>query len=123
MLMKTMINKIWGAIAVLAVLSSSTLYAQPKFSQEILIDGDGFVSIFDGKTLDDWKGDPNYWHVENACLVGTVTPETILENNTFIVWQGGQPEDFELKLEYRISDSGNSGINYRSTYLEGRPYA
>ncbi len=83
----------------------------------------GFVEIFDGKLLENWKGDSIYWNVENGCLVGTVTPETILENNTFIVWQGGQPDDFELKLEYRISDSGNSGINYRSTYLEGRPYA
>ena len=84
---------------------------------------DGFVTIFDGKTLEGWKGDSSYWHVENGCLVGTVTPETILKSNTFIVWQGGQPENFELTLEYRISESGNSGVNYRSTYLEGRPYA
>lgn len=83
----------------------------------------GFVEIFDGKTLNFWKGDSTYWHVENGCIVGTVTPETILKSNTFIVWQGGQPQDFELKLEYRISESGNSGINYRSNYLEGKPYA
>ncbi len=84
---------------------------------------DGFVQIFDGKTLEGWNGDPTYWTVENGSLVGTVTPETILKNNTFIVWQGGQPQDFELKLDYRISESGNSGINYRSTYLENRPHA
>ncbi len=82
-----------------------------------------FKPIFDGKTLEGWKGDSTYWTVENGCLVGIVTPETILKSNTFIVWQGGQPQDFELKLEYRISESGNSGINYRSTYLEGKPYA
>ncbi len=82
-----------------------------------------FVEIFDGETLDGWKGDANYWHVENGCLVGAVTPETILKSNTFIVWQGGQPQDFELKLEYRISESGNSGINYRSNYLEDNSYA
>jgi len=83
----------------------------------------GFVEIFDGKTLANWKGDSSYWHVEDGCLVGIVTPETILKNNTFIVWQGGQPADFELILEYRISESGNSGVNYRSAYFEDRPYA
>lgn len=113
-----MINKIMCVIAIIVVLPPLTLFAQTNSADE-----EGFVSIFDGKTLDNWKGDANYWQVENACLVGTVTPETILENNTFIVWQGGQPEDFELKLEYRISESGNSGINYRSTYLKGKPYA
>lgn len=84
---------------------------------------DGFVEIFDGETLEGWSGDSIYWQVKNGCIVGTVKPETILKNNTFIVWQGGQPQDFELKLDYRISESGNSGINYRSTYLENRPYA
>ncbi|MEO5961522.1 MAG: DUF1080 domain-containing protein, partial [Opitutaceae bacterium] len=32
-------------------------------------------------------------------------------------WRGGSPADFELKLEYRISDQGNSGVNYRSIEL------
>lgn len=84
---------------------------------------DGFVKIFDGKTLTDWKGDSNYWRVENGNLVGEVTPETLLKSNTFIVWQGGQPADFELKLEFKIAESGNSGINYRSTKIDTIPNA
>src|SRR6185295_11713143 len=36
------------------------------------------------------------------------------KSNTFIIWRGGEPEDFELKVEYRITAGGNSGINYRS---------
>jgi hypothetical protein len=82
-----------------------------------------FISIFDGKTLNSWKGDPKYWSVENGNLVGTVTPETILKRNTFIIWQGAQPEDFELKLEYRISEEGNSGVNYRSSLIDTIPFA
>lgn len=76
--------------------------------------GDGFVSIFDG-TLKNWDGDPVYWRVENQVLVGEVRPDTLLKRNTFIVWRGGEVADFELKLEYRVSAQGNSGINYRST--------
>jgi hypothetical protein len=77
----------------------------------------GFLSIFDGKTLTDWDGDPKYWRVENGTLVGEITPETIVKRNTFIIWRGGAPRDFELKMQYRISALGNSGINYRSIEL------
>ena len=85
--------------------------------------GNGFVQIFDGVSLANWEGDPTYWKVENGCLVGEVTPSTLLKNNTFIIWQGGQPADFELKLEFRITESGNSGINYLSDRLDAIPFA
>jgi hypothetical protein len=84
---------------------------------------DGFVQIFDGKTLKGWEGDPNYWRVENGMLVGEITPDKLLKANTFIIYQGAQPSDFELKLECRITTEGNSGINYRSEKLEDVPYA
>lgn len=84
---------------------------------------EGFISIFDGESLSGWEGDSTYWSIENGNLVGTVTPETLLERNTFIIWQGGTPENFELKLEYRITKEGNSGINYRSEEIENTPFA
>ena len=84
---------------------------------------EGFAPIFDGKSLDGWDGDPTYWHAENGLLIGQVTPEKPLESNTFIIWQGGQPADFELKLEFRITKDGNSGINYRSERLDTIPFA
>lgn len=90
---------------------------------ETTLEEDDFIEIFDGRTLTNWEGDPNYWRVENGHLVGEVTPETLLKSNTFIIWQGGQPEDFELKLEFKITKSGNSGINYRSTLIDTIPYA
>jgi Domain of Unknown Function (DUF1080) len=83
----------------------------------------GFVSIFDGKTLNGWEGDPTYWRVENGALVGEITPTTLLKTNSFIIWQGGQPADFELKGEFNITEKGNSGINYRSEKLTDIPHA
>lgn len=83
----------------------------------------GFISIFDGKSLNGWKGDSTYWSVRNGILTGEVTPETILSRNSFIFWQKDKPENFELKLEYRISESGNSGINYRSEEMPEFPFA
>ena len=86
-------------------------------------DDDGFVRIFDGSTLNNWAGDTTYWRVEDSCLVGVVTPETLLKRNTFIIWQGNMPENFEIRVEYKISAKGNSGINYRSEKIAGVPNA
>ncbi|WP_158839597.1 3-keto-disaccharide hydrolase [Polaribacter sp. L3A8] len=83
----------------------------------------GFISIFNGKNLDGWKGDANYWSIKDGILVGEVTPETILKRNTFIIYEKEQPSNFELKLEYRISKSGNSGVNYRSEIIKDFPFA
>lgn len=73
--------------------------------------------MFDGKTLEGWEGDPKYWRVEGGRMVGEITPETVIKSNTFIIWRGGSPKDFELKVDYRITASGNSGINYRSVVV------
>jgi len=75
---------------------------------------DGFTQLFDGKTLNGWDGDPVYRSVKGGAIVGEVTPETLLEKNSFLIWQGGTVGDFELVVEYRVSEKGNSGINYRS---------
>lgn len=84
---------------------------------------DGFELIFDGATLNDWQGDPTYWRVEDGTLIGEVTPTTPLTHNTFIVWEGGEPGDFELKLEFKIDEAGNSGVNYRSEAIDTIPFA
>jgi hypothetical protein len=82
----------------------------------------GFVSIFDG-TMKNWDGDPAYWKADGNTLVGTTSAENPLKENTFVIWRGGEPGDFELKLEYRMSAT-NSGIQFRSTHVppggEGR---
>ena len=81
---------------------------------------EGFESIFDGKTLDGWDGDPQMWSVKDGAITGTTTPEIQIKNgNTFLIWKKGELSDFELKLEYKIvgSPSGNSGIQYRSFEL------
>ncbi len=84
---------------------------------------EGYENIFDGKSLSGWEGDPTYWRVENGNLVGEVTPATILDRNSFIIWKNGITKDFEFKADYRISEDGNSGINYRSQIVDGVSYA
>jgi hypothetical protein len=79
-------------------------------------DRTGFKAIFDGKTLTGWDGDPRFWRVENDAIVGESAPDKVVNPNTFIVWRGGAPGDFDLKLEFKIS-GGNTGVQYRSVEM------
>jgi hypothetical protein len=64
----------------------------------------------------DWNGDPKFWRAENGTIVGQSTPDKVVGPNTFLIWRGGTPGDFELKAEIRMN-STNSGIQYRSKML------
>jgi hypothetical protein len=76
----------------------------------------GFKTIFDGKTMTGWDADPGFWRVEGGAIVGETTPAHQPKQNIFCIWRGGQPADFDLRLQYRLTggSAGNSGIQYRS---------
>lgn len=74
---------------------------------------DGFVSLFDGATLNGWKGDPTFWSVKDGVIHAESTPEKVVTSNTFLIWDG-TVKDFELKVDYRFVGSGNSGVQVRS---------
>lgn len=105
------------------LLLSYGAIAQQSSSNVSEADNAGYISLFNGENLDGWDYDPVYWSVKDGIMVGVVTPETILKRNSFIIWQGGQPTDFDLKMEYRVSAKGNSGINYRSLDIDSVTHA
>jgi len=106
-------------LASAALLSAQTAYTPKQSDRPEVLTGDepGFQSIFDGTTLKGWEGNTTYWRAANGVLVGEITPANVIKSNTFIIWRGGSPADFELKLDYRITEAGNSGINYRSVVV------
>ena len=69
--------------------------------------------LFDGATLDGWRGESRFWRVEDGALVGESTADNPCSTTTYLVWEGGRVADFELRLEFRIT-GGNSGIQFRS---------
>ena len=79
--------------------------------------GKGFKSIFDGKTLKGWNGDPKFWSVQDGAITGKTTKENPTKGNTFIIWDG-KTGNFDLRLDYKII-GGNSGIQYRSFKADG----
>ena len=86
----------------------------------------GFKSLFDGKTLDGWKAaDMSYWSVEDDAITGKITPEHPLAENLYLIWQGGELGDFELKLKSRVFGSReiNNGFQFRSKELPNHDVA
>lgn len=81
---------------------------------------DGFRPIFDGRTFDGWKAaDMSFWSIEDGALTAKITPEHPLPANLYLIWQGGELADFELKLMHRVSGSPriNCGFQFRSREL------
>ncbi|MBS0209999.1 MAG: DUF1080 domain-containing protein [Planctomycetes bacterium] len=77
----------------------------------------GFTALFDGKSLDGWDGNPEFWRVEDGVITGQTTHEKPTKGNTFLIWRKGKVADFELRVEFRIV-GGNSGIQYRSEEVD-----
>ena len=104
----------WATFLVSAALYAAQSASQKTIVPEVPVDkGAGFRSIFDGKTLAGWDANPNIWRVENGTLVGELTANNQAPGS-FVIWSGGRLKNFELKIEHRITDAGDSGIYYRA---------
>ncbi len=89
----------------------------------LLTDEPGFVSVFDGKSLEGWAAaDMSFWTVEEGAITAKITAVHPTERNHYLVYQGGKLGDFELKLRHRVlSDKDvNCGFQYRSEIFDGK---
>lgn len=78
----------------------------------------GWQSLFDGKDLGGWSGDPRLWRVDNGVIVGESDDAgRKVDENSFLIWQGGEVGDFELEFQARVTGGNNSGVQYRSKVL------
>jgi len=75
---------------------------------------DGWTKLFDGKTLTNWDGPSDVWHVEDGCIVGESSDEHP-SGTTNIIYKGGEFANFRLRLEMKLEGAGaNGGVQYRS---------
>jgi len=74
-------------------------------------------SLFNGKTLDGWKGSPKLWSVKDGVICGATSEEDPLPYNTFLIWEGKPVKNFELTMKLLMLGKNNSGIQYRSREL------
>ncbi len=88
---------------------------------------EGFFLLFDGETTDGWRGynmetfPPEGWVIEDGLLrcIGEGTGEAGGKGGDIIYDQ--KFLDFHLKLEWKVSPGGNSGIFYLGQEIEGEP--
>ncbi|MCC6681332.1 MAG: DUF1080 domain-containing protein [Phycisphaeraceae bacterium] len=88
-----------------------------------LCDGEkeaGWQLLFDGRTLDGWHnfkkpGEPVAgWEVQDGCIVRTAKSGDLVTDQVF--------GDFELQIDWKIPEGGNSGIFYRFDEKHDRVY-
>ncbi|MDO5308918.1 MAG: DUF1080 domain-containing protein [Planctomycetia bacterium] len=94
-----------------ALLATVACFAcNPSNAQEA---EEGFVSIFDGNSLDGWTvhGGQAKYKVDDGCIVGECVPNT--PGNTFLVYEKTYG-NFILKLDFKVDVPGNSGVQFRS---------
>jgi hypothetical protein len=86
------------------------------FVASAAVRGQEWESMFNGKDLTGWEGSA-HWTAKDGVLSGTITKDTLIKTNTFLIWKAGTVANFELKCKFRM-DGGNSGIQYRSVHLD-----
>ena len=77
----------------------------------------GFESIFNGRDLEGWEGDPSLWSVEDGAITGRTSEDAPLPYNKFLIYRGEPVRNFVLRAKFRLEGDNNSGIQYRSTEL------
>jgi hypothetical protein len=95
------------ALFALLPLFGGLVVVAPAVAEE-----DGFVSLFDGKTLKGWTGATQGYSVENGAIV--CQPKG--GGNLFTE---GEFQDFVLRLEIKIPAGGNNGIGLRTPNAPG----
>lgn len=108
-------NPLRAALPLLVAAVSLCAFTRPRAEAAEL--EPGFRSLFNGKDLSGWDGNPDLWSVEDGCITGRTKAEPKLTHNTFLVYTAGDPSDFEIRFSYRIVN-GNSGLQYRSKVME-----
>ena len=111
-----MISLVLVAVGAVIVASGNSALAAEADPNTLTADEkqQGFVLLFDGKTLDGWDGDSRMWWVDGGAIVGSSDKHSP-EQNTFLVYK--EPyADFVLKAEVKLRN-GNSGIQFRSKLL------
>jgi hypothetical protein len=104
--MKSIASLLLGFAGAIVLFPGSAAAADPDSAS-------GFVSIFDGESLDGWAVIPSStkeaWSVRDGMIVGKG-----VKLRSYLTYDRREIADFEMKLRYRFPGEGNSGISIRA---------
>lgn len=74
----------------------------------------GFVSLFDGKSLDGWEGNLDVFVVRDGAIVGGSLKKEVARNE--FLTAKSEYDNFELRLQFKLlgGERANAGIQIRS---------
>ena len=72
---------------------------------------EGFDTIFNGKDLTGWEGNPKLWSVKDGAITGQTTAENPTKGNTFLIWTNGTVADFELRCSFKLTPGDDKGLS------------
>ncbi len=109
------VNELGGELEPLAGAFSASTEPHPEAAANVGArpGRDGFVQLFNGRNLNQWDGDSQYWSVQDGALTGVA--DGTLKMNRFITWTQATLVNFDLRVKVKITAGGNSGIQYRGT--------
>ncbi len=74
---------------------------------------DGFVRLFDGKSLDGWDGNLDVFAIREGSVVGGSLKESVARNEFLTTKK--EYGDFELRLQFKLlGEKANAGVQIRS---------
>ncbi|MEN9359708.1 MAG: hypothetical protein RL095_1243 [Verrucomicrobiota bacterium] len=98
----------------LALLACSCLAADTEPQGE---------SLFNGKDLSGWEGNPGFWKVEDGAITAESGGANPCKKTTFLVLKDRVVADFEITFKFRfLSDWGNSGLQFRSKLADAKTF-
>ena len=108
------VKDLGGPLSLMKTPLSKSTDAHPVSAAQVANrpDPDGFASLIaTGNRIRNWSGDPNYWSKKDGILIGRT--DGSLKMNRFITWKAATIQNFDLRVKVRVTEGGNSGIQYR----------
>ena len=93
-------------------LAAAGLIALPSPNQSAIRNPKSAIALFDGTSLSNWRGYksdavPAGWRIADGTLTKDGSVGDLVSKDEF--------GDFDLELEWKIGEAGNSGVFYRGT--------
>lgn len=111
------IPMIYLLLAINLIVGAQAGKSPDKMSADEL-KGNGYKQLFNGLDLTGWSGPEGSWRIEDGALTWESTAENPLKDWPYLIWEGGQPENFELLVDSRLSSQANSGIDFRARRID-----
>ncbi len=96
-----------ASLAILAAATASAQDADPTLKPV----GDGWIKLVNGKDLDGWKAETEFWSIKDGMIVGDYKGGA---NHHHLYYDRQKFRDFEMHVDLKVT-GWNAGVNFAQT--------